>query len=363
MNEPHSFDQLAKKLESLDCKSSALKVRDLATDLRFKLAENALEISEYATTEAYCEEILKTDPSSVRARELLMSSYIQSVGIFADKRPSNFLDLDDLKAKTMRVLGERNRANPLDNEVVKKQITLLREQASQLQRGIHGTAIVTGGASGIGLATVKCLAQAGFFVISVDNNASLLEIETEKLQELTANIRPVALDISEHSNMEKLILDLDDLSVLVLNAALYHEASIEGLTEADLFQVTDVNFFSNVYIVQNAIKKMKTGGSIIGVGSVGCHDPGLNYKNQHYLASKAAISAFMWGVMGYLSEKKIMVNEVRCGGIDTPMNAQRSNVLPSDSCIGPEVVAEAVLAFALAKPDESFVTGGIINVA
>ena len=84
-------------------------------------------------------------------------------------------------------------------------------------------ALVTGGASGMGLATVERLARDGFHVVMVDRDAVLATQETQRLQGLGLDIVCEVLDLTDEVAVRRLVNGLSPISALVNNAGIFDE--------------------------------------------------------------------------------------------------------------------------------------------
>lgn len=180
-------------------------------------------------------------------------------------------------------------------------------------------AIVTGGARGMGEATVRLFVEHGAKVVIGD----LLEDVGQALaDELGENATFLRMDVSKEADWELAVAraeELGPLNVLVNNAAILHLASITDTTPEDFLKVVNVNLLGAFMGVRAVIEPMKTagGGSIINVSSI----DGVQSK-----AGLSAYSSTKWAVRGLtkcaaieLGQHGIRVNTVHPGGIFTDM--------------------------------------------
>jgi 3alpha(or 20beta)-hydroxysteroid dehydrogenase len=183
-------------------------------------------------------------------------------------------------------------------------------------------AIVTGGARGMGEATVRLFIEHGAKVVIGD----VLDEPGQALaKELGANAAFVHMDVSSSADWAGAVAKAQQfgpLNVVVNNAAIVHMASIKDTTEEDYMRVLRINLLGTFLGVQAAIEPMKAagGGSIINVSSI----DGLQSKN-----SLSAYSSSKWGVRGLtksaaieLGQYGIRVNTVHPGGIFTVMGGR-----------------------------------------
>ena len=184
---------------------------------------------------------------------------------------------------------------------------------------LHGRkALVTGGASGIGEATVKELVRAGAFVWIADINQSA----AERLAKTIGSSEALSLDVTSPKSIAAALRRVDLLDILVNNAGIGHVGSIEA-TEADDFdRLLNVNVRS-VYLVTRAFLPRLLGieaadghvGTIVNMGSVA----GMVGIKQRfaYCTTKGAVLA-MTRQLAVEYPKKLRVNAVCPGTVETP---------------------------------------------
>jgi 3alpha(or 20beta)-hydroxysteroid dehydrogenase len=181
------------------------------------------------------------------------------------------------------------------------------------------TAIITGGARGMGEATARLFVEHGAQVVIGD----VLEAEGSALaDELGKNATFVRLDVSSEADWSNAVAaaeKLGTLNVLVNNAAIMRMTAITDTTVADFMQIVQVNQLGTFLGIRSVIAPMKAagGGSIINISSI----DGL-----HAQAGVSAYSSTKWAVRGLtktaaieLGQYGIRVNSVHPGGIYTEM--------------------------------------------
>jgi len=181
-------------------------------------------------------------------------------------------------------------------------------------------AIVTGGARGMGEATVRLMVEQGATVLIAD----VLDAPGQALaEELGDSAAYVHLDVSRKSDWAaavKAAAELGPLSVLVNNAAILLQKTIVDTTEEDFMKIVRVNQLGVFLGMQSVFASLKAngGGSIINVSSI----DGLQSKN-----SLVAYSSTKWAVRGMtkaaameMGKFNIRVNSVHPGGIYTAMH-------------------------------------------
>jgi meso-butanediol dehydrogenase / (S,S)-butanediol dehydrogenase / diacetyl reductase len=239
----------------------------------------------------------------------------------------------------------------------------------QLQEKV---AVVTGAASGIGLATSSLFAELGATVVGVDAD----EARLPALAALGPNIHTVHADITDPGAPDEVMARAESLNgpdVLVNNAGIMHSADLRDLTRADWDQVFSVNVRAMFFFCQAALRTMLTrkSGAIVNVSSVMAlrAEPG----SAAYSASKSAVLALTRDIAVSYATLGIRCNAVCPGWVDTPMNAQYvldvgvdeagarvALQQPLGRMLRPEEVAN-VIAF-LCSPDASGMTGAYVPV-
>lgn len=186
------------------------------------------------------------------------------------------------------------------------------------------TAIVTGGAMGIGLGIVYRLAEAGANVV-IANNTEKGALDAVK--DLTAkkwNVSEVVTDVSKEADVKKMVeftvATYGAVDILVNNAGIYPSVTFANMTLADFEKVINVNlkgvFLCVKYASEQMIKQGK-GGKIINVTSVDALHPS-SIGLAHYDASKHGVWGFTKNVALELAQHKIWVNAIAPGAILTP---------------------------------------------
>jgi NAD(P)-dependent dehydrogenase (short-subunit alcohol dehydrogenase family) len=236
------------------------------------------------------------------------------------------------------------------------------------------TAVVTGGSTGIGLATAARLADEGAHVFITGRRKTELDAAIETIG--TSRATAVVGDISEAADLDRLYDAVrargQGLDVLVANAAVGAFVTLEQTTEDHFDQTFGVNVRGTLFTVQKALPLLNDGASVILTSSTAA-DNGMEAFGA-YAASKAAVRSFARTWSNELKGRGIRVNAVSPGGVETPglanilggeetLSAVKENVAATvaKGRIGrPEEVAAAV-AF-LASGQSSYIVGANIYV-
>ena len=230
-------------------------------------------------------------------------------------------------------------------------------------------AIVTGAASGIGLATARRLASEGASVVIADLNADKARDAAASVQGATKNsVIGIACDVSNELQVETTVAEtlrqLGGLDVIVNNAGLMIFKPLEQQTSEDWRRVLNVDLLGAFFFTKQAFLHMRRGGSIINVSSI--HAVETTPLVSAYAAAKAAVVSLTRSSSLEGQAKGIRVNAVLPGAVDTPMLWQNPNVKSGLENIDrgvlgkPEDIAAAI-AF-LAADESEFVRGSSVIV-
>jgi NAD(P)-dependent dehydrogenase (short-subunit alcohol dehydrogenase family) len=234
-------------------------------------------------------------------------------------------------------------------------------------------ALVTGGTSGIGLATAKELVNEGAYGFITGRREPEL---AAAVQEIGRDVTGVQGDVSSSADLDRLFAQIQmekgRLNIVFANAGIAKYAAIGKISE-ELFDSTfNVNVKGVLFTVQRALPLLPEGASIILCASI-VASKGLA-SNSVYSATKAAVRSFARTWTTDLRDRRIRVNVVSPGSIDTPglndllahteAGQQRlkmiSNTVPLGRLGTSNEVAKAV-AF-LASDDSSYITGAELFV-
>ena len=233
------------------------------------------------------------------------------------------------------------------------------------------TALVTGGSRGIGAAVAKRLASDGARVaITYAKGADAAASVVKAIESLGGRAIAIQADAADPKAMqaavEKTVSVLGKLDVLVNNAGTAIPKMFEETTLDELDQVINLNIRGVFVTTQAALKQMNEGGRIISIGScVGerMMTPGL----VPYSATKSAIRMFTQGLSREVGSRRITVNNVQPGPIDTDLNpasgdwATPQRAVTALNRYGRVEEVAALVAF-VAGPEASYITGANLTV-
>jgi 3-oxoacyl-[acyl-carrier protein] reductase len=226
------------------------------------------------------------------------------------------------------------------------------------------TAIVSGGAQGIGLATVELLARQGYTVVAMDMQPAVIERAAE-LSAAGLSVRGRVVDVTDRASIRAAIADLPTIGVVVCAAGIVIPKPLDEQSDEDFRRTYDVNVHGVFRLAQEALVKMKEGGRIVMVSSRGVLG---GRGNVAYASSKAAVVGMVRAMAMDLRDRFITVNAVAPGFTDTPMIqafgregiAAASALEARGRPAHPSEIAPAI-AF-LASPDAAFITGQTLFV-
>ena len=234
-------------------------------------------------------------------------------------------------------------------------------------------AVVTGGNSGIGLATAKRFSEEGAKVVISGRDQKTLD---EAVKTIGGDVVAVRGDVSRLGDLDKLYQTVAQkfgkIDVLFANAGIAKFALVGDSTEALFDETFDVNVKGVFFTIQKALPLLNEGASIIINSSV-ANQTGAASASV-YAATKAAVRSFARTLTSELVDRGIRINVVSPGPITTPIFGRTGlpqeavdefargikERVPMKRFGKPEEIASTVLF--LATPESSYITGVDINV-
>src|SRR5882762_1401665 len=229
-------------------------------------------------------------------------------------------------------------------------------------------ALVTGGNSGIGLATAKQFVNEGAYVFITGRREAEL---AAAVKEIGRNVTGVRGDVSKLDDLDRLFVqikrEMGKLDIVFANAGVARFARLGTITEEFYDSIFNINVKGLLFTVQKALPLLPDGASIILNASI-VASKGLS-MNSVYSATKAAIRSFARTWTTDLKDRRIRVNAISPGPIDTPglndlvastgAGEQRLKAISNNVPLGrlgtPDEIAKAVVF--LASDDSSYITG------
>ncbi|HLZ86566.1 MAG TPA: glucose 1-dehydrogenase [Puia sp.] len=230
------------------------------------------------------------------------------------------------------------------------------------------TAVITGGSSGIGLAAAKRLVEEGAYVFITGRRAA--ELEKAK-KEIGRNVSAVQGDVASLADLDRLYATVKaergGIDILVINAGIVEMSTLAAATPEHFDKIFNVNVRGVFFSANKALPLLRDGGSVVLVSSA-VQFKGFPFYGV-YAATKAAMRSFTRSWAAELKERRIRVNSLSPGPVETPIidsqfktkaegdaiRAQFAQMVPMGRIGNAEEMAAAI--YFLASEESSYSTG------
>ncbi|MGI9519906.1 MAG: SDR family NAD(P)-dependent oxidoreductase [Pirellulaceae bacterium] len=228
--------------------------------------------------------------------------------------------------------------------------------------------LITGGSSGVGLATAETFARAGSHVAICGRDAERLESAHDRLVEIAGDadkVLAVQADITVTDEatglVSQTIEQLSRIDLLVNNAAMAPMAPLDEMPNEAIDACIDLNVRATYYVTRSVWGQMKQQGSgiVVNISSQAAVDPFPGFSL--YGSTKAWMELFTVALAGEGREHGIRSYCIRPGAIETPMLRGLFADFPAEQCVSPQEVADAI--WAVTGPELANSSGQIIRVS
>jgi 2-hydroxycyclohexanecarboxyl-CoA dehydrogenase len=241
---------------------------------------------------------------------------------------------------------------------------------------VSRVAVVTGGASGIGLGVARRFAADGHRVAIVDCDGAAVEAAGELLRREAATVIALEVDVANRASVdagfERVRADLGPVEILVTSAGIESFTPVLDITADGWDRIIGINLTGTFSCIQVALPDMVNAGwgRIVTISSSSAQSGAPNMA--HYAASKGGVIGLTRALAVELARSGITVNTIPPSLVDTPMarKAEAAGDFPGVDVVGPMVPlgragTPADIAAAcsfLCSDDGSYITGQIIGV-
>lgn len=243
-------------------------------------------------------------------------------------------------------------------------------------------AVVTGGGRGIGRAIAERLAKVGaLVVVHYDSNMEAAAETVREIESKGGTAFAAQADLSSIEQIQRFFRTLDDdltsrtgdnrFDILVNNAGISSPAPYQQMTAEQFDHLFAVNVRGAFFLTQFALPRLRDGGRIINISSTASRRATPSPVTAAYSMTKAALDAFTLALAQDLGRRKITVNTIAPGTVETDINAQFlqqpevRNLIEGQTALGRigEVADIAGVAAFLASADGGWITGQRIEAS
>ncbi|EME14374.1 SDR family NAD(P)-dependent oxidoreductase [Rhodococcus triatomae] len=237
-------------------------------------------------------------------------------------------------------------------------------------------AVITGGASGIGLAAARRLGEGGHPVALLDRQGDLAQKAADELREIGITALAAEVDVTDRGAVDKALdqvrRELGPVRIMVTSAGIESTAPFADITLDDWDRVLAVNLTGTFHCVQSAVPDMKEAGwgRIVTISSSSAQSGAPD--RAHYVASKGGVIALTKALSFELAPLGITANTIPPSIIDTPMAREGAK---HDAMIDLDALASMTPVRRIGTPDDvaaataflcsdaaGFITGQVIGV-
>ncbi len=218
------------------------------------------------------------------------------------------------------------------------------EMRNTEERGIHvGSAVITGGGTGLGRALAHRYAKEGYKIILLGRTERSLSLVRMEIIQQGGQAESYICDITEPASVEEAIRQLDRVDVLINNAGIGIFGELSSLKEEDIDKMLETNVKGTILMTQKALPLLKVSeGRVLNIISTA----GLRGKVNEsvYCASKFAVRGFTESLQKEWEDQPMSATAVYMGGMNTPFWSNSDHVADPSRLKGPEGVADKIFA-------------------
>lgn len=218
------------------------------------------------------------------------------------------------------------------------------------------TALVTGGATGLGLAIAKKLLEHRCKVVICGRTQTHLNQTRSQLN--SPNLTTKLCDVTDYTQIETLVQDIGFIDILINNAGVWLEGELETYSAEKITQTLDINLKGVIYTTRAALPQMKkrNDGYIVNISSTS----GLKGRELQsvYVASKFGVHGFTESLKVELASTNVKVIGIYPGGMNTKLFAKAGTPKDNTNWMDPNKVAE-IIVFTLER-DESLIMDHVV---
>ncbi len=229
------------------------------------------------------------------------------------------------------------------------------------------TIVITGGSSGIGLATAKRAAQSGANVVIIARDEDGLEAAAQQIRAEGGRCDTISADVGKREQVKAAVATVIErhggFDTRVSNAGVGVYAKLEELSDEDHRQLFDTNYWGVVHGATEALPHLKQhGGALITTGSISSQMPSPVLSS--YTASKYAVKGYIDSLRLELIHEKapVSVTLIQPSGINTPFGEHALNRMDARSKVPPPVYSPDIVAKAICRaaehPTRDMIIGG-----